>query len=382
MRNIFSIILTSLVLLMVHGCSDNDFPVPPASTVSKFSTTITNDAFAPATVAFKSESIIPERAGSVTYQWSFGDGTSSTEQNPTHDYASPGAYAVTLVLVTEKSLEIVASSTTLVIKDPNATGVPFYFWTNGVQTMLLNDQPPLAAAVLTPGVTSSYGMAIDTVADRLYIGNDAAAKIYVCGLDGSGLAEFRTSAGTVAGLAIDYKTSRLYWVTEEGDVKWADMTNSSTSQMETLVTGQDNSPQGVGIDPVSRRLFWNKYDGGVWSIDLDAGGAVAAQIAANPGGGGSMIVVDGRLYYDEYTATNDVKIVSTNLQGQDRKEIITGISRLVYAGIAYSKDQNKLYWSDRNTNLIKRANLDGSGVETFYTSTTGYPRAFAIGKKR
>jgi len=380
MRNIFSIILIGLVLVVVHGCSDNDFPVPPASTVSKFSTTITNDAFAPATVAFKSESIIPERAGSVTYQWSFGDGTSSTEENPTHDYASPGAYAVTLVLVTEKSLEIAESSTTLVIKDPNATGVPFYFWTNGVQTMLLNDQPPLAAAVLTPGVTSSYGMAIDTVADKLYIGNDVAGKIYVCSLDGSGLAEFRTSAGTVGGVAIDYKASRLYWVTEEGDVKWADMTNSSPLQIGTLITGQ-KSPQGVCVDPVSRKLFWNNYNGGVWSIDLDGSGAVPTQIAANPDGGGSVIVVDGRVYYDEYNEDN-IKIISDKLQGGDRKEIITGISRLIYSGIAYSKDQNKLYWSDRTPGQIKRANLDGSGVEIFYTSSSGYARAFAIGKKR
>jgi len=381
MKHVFTILLAGLVLTLMHGCSDGDFPVPPASTVSKFSTAITNDAFAPATVAFKNESIIPERAGSVTYQWNFGDGTSSTEENPTHDYASPGAYTVTFVLVTDKSLEIVESSTTLVVKDPNATGVPFYFWTNGVQAMLLNDQPPLAAAVLTPGVTSSYGMAVDTVADKLYIGNDVAGKIYVCGLDGSGLTEFRVSVGTVGGLAIDYPTSRLYWVTEEGDVKWADMTNSSTAQMETLVTGQTNSPQGVGIDPVSRKLFWNNYDGGLWSIDLDVNGAVGSLLIANPDGGGSVIVVNGRLYYDEYNADN-IKIVSTDLQGHDRQEIVTGISRLIYAGIAYNKDQDKLYWSDRTPGLIKRANLDGSGVETFYTSTTGYSRAFAIGKKR
>jgi DNA-binding beta-propeller fold protein YncE len=247
--------------------------------------------------------------------------------------------------------------------------------------MLLNDQPPLAAAVLTPGVASSYGMAVDTVANKLYIGNDAAARIYVCNLDGSGLTEFRTSAGTVGGLAIDYKTSRLYWVTEEGDVNWADMTNSSTSQIEPFVTGQTNSPQGVAIDPVSRKLFWNNYNGGLWSIDLDVNGAVPSLLIANPDGGGSVIVVDGRLYYDEYNADN-IKIVSTNLQGQDRKEIVTGISRLIYAGVSYNKDQGKLYWSDRTPGLIKHANLDGTGVETFYTSTTGYARAFAIGKKR
>jgi len=382
MKNLFAIILTGFVLLVIHSCSDSDFPVPPASTVSKFTTTITNDAFAPATVTFKNESIVPERAGSVTYQWNFGDGTSSTQENPIHDYGSPGAYVVTLVLVTDKSLEIVEWSSTVTIKDPNATGVPFYFWAGKLYNMLLNDMPPLAADVATPGLTSSDGMAVDTVAGKLYIGADEANKIYVSELDGSGLTEFRSSVGTVGGLAIDYKTGRLYWSTEEGEVKWADMANSSTSQMQTLVTGQINQPEGVAIDPVSRKLFWNNYNGGLWSIDLDGSPAVATQIADNPGGGGSVVVVNGRLYYDEYTDTNDVKIVSTDLSGDGRTVIITGISRLIYSGIVYSKDQDKLYWYDRTPKQIRRANLDGSGAETFYVSPTDYTSGFAIGKKR
>ena len=44
------------------------------------------------TVAFKDESI-----GTVTsWHWDFGDGTSSTEQNPTHSYKAPNNYIVTL----------------------------------------------------------------------------------------------------------------------------------------------------------------------------------------------------------------------------------------------------------------------------------------------
>ena len=47
---------------------------------------------APLTVVF--ENLTYGNADS--YFWDFGDGNSSTEENPTHDYLSPGAYTVTL----------------------------------------------------------------------------------------------------------------------------------------------------------------------------------------------------------------------------------------------------------------------------------------------
>jgi PKD repeat protein len=43
------------------------------------------------TVTFSSNA-----AGATGYAWSFGDGTTSTEANPAHAYATPGSYAVTL----------------------------------------------------------------------------------------------------------------------------------------------------------------------------------------------------------------------------------------------------------------------------------------------
>jgi len=37
-------------------------------------------------------------ANGVSWVWDFGDGTSSTEENPTHEYAAPGEYMVTLIV--------------------------------------------------------------------------------------------------------------------------------------------------------------------------------------------------------------------------------------------------------------------------------------------
>jgi PKD repeat protein len=55
----------------------------------------------------------------TSWNWNFGDGTSSTEKNPTHTYSKPGTYAVTLTATnaagsntaTKSSYIIVAGTT-------------------------------------------------------------------------------------------------------------------------------------------------------------------------------------------------------------------------------------------------------------------------------
>lgn len=65
-------------------------PVPPVAAFTGIPTT----GPAPLSVAFTDQS-----TGTINaYSWSFGDGATSTEMNPTHDYASPGIYTVILTV--------------------------------------------------------------------------------------------------------------------------------------------------------------------------------------------------------------------------------------------------------------------------------------------
>lgn len=368
------ILLTSALFL--QACTDDGFPVPPASTVPLYSYAIDNDEFAPATVTFANTSIVPETVGTATYYWSFGDGKSSSETNPTHLYTEPGVYNVNLVVTTSVSLEIKEVTKTIVIKDPTATGLPIYY-TDGSQVFeaLINTQAPIFTQV--PGVVAqgSYGMVMDTLNLKLYISDYSADKIYRSNLDGSGFEDFRTGVDGPNGLAIDYDQNQIYWDTSSG-IQRANISNTDVTQKEDFVTGQTNDPDGLDIDLVNRKLYWVNYNGGVWVKNLDGTGQSELMPAVE---GGSLKVIGDRIYYDEYIASGDIRLKSANLDGTGVSTIAVGIGRVIY-GIAYDSESQKIYWGNRATDEMMRANLDGSDPEVFFTAS-GDPRGIVIGKR-
>ncbi len=376
MKNLVIITLMLTLGVGFQSCSDDDFPVPPASTVPSFTYNISNDEFAPATVSFSNTSIVPETVGTATYYWNFGDGESSSEANPTYVYDEAGAYVVNLVVTTSQSLEIKKSSQTIVIKDPNATGTPIYY-TDGAQVYqgLINTQAPIFTPLSGVAPQSSYGMVMDTLNLKLYISDYDADKIYRANLDGSNFEDFRTGLNSPNGMAIDYQENQIYFDSSDG-IQRADLDVTDLSQKEDFVSGQANDPDGVSIDVQNRKLYWINYDGGVWSKNLDGTGE--AEII--PGvEGGSILVVGNRIYYDEFVASGDIRLKSANLDGTGITTIAVGITRVVY-GLAYDANAQKLYWGDRNNDTMMRANLDGSNAEVWYQATSD-TRGIVIGKQ-
>ncbi|MBK9106091.1 MAG: PKD domain-containing protein [Saprospiraceae bacterium] len=377
MRRIHHLWLLVVGIILLHGCKEDDYPVPPASTVPGFTYVIDHDAVAPATVTFTNTSIVPERAGQVSYYWSFGDGESSEVVNPVHTYLQPGAFVVNLVAVTDASLEIKQTSQTIVIKNPDASGTPIYF-TDGsfVFRALVNEEAPIFEQLPVNGIQSSYGMTIDTVHDHLYISDYDGGQILRTNLDGEEQVVFRSGLIGPNGLAIDYQANQLYWDTDSG-IQRGDLGNSDVNQLEDFVTGQANDPDGIAIDPGTGTLFWINYNGGVWRKKLDGSGEAEIIPLVE---GGSILAAGDRIYYDQYVATGDIHLKSANLDGSGVAVLTTGISRVVYA-LGFEPGSQQIYWGDRNLGTIMRANPDGSGAEPFYVSAGSSPRGIVFGKK-
>jgi PKD repeat protein len=89
-----------------------------------------SSGIAPLVVSFSSAGSFDPEGGVLTYNWNFGDGTSSTSANPSHTYSAPGSYLPSLT-VSDGVNATTSSSLTITV---TAAG----------------NQPPIAAASGSP----------------------------------------------------------------------------------------------------------------------------------------------------------------------------------------------------------------------------------------
>lgn len=143
-----------------EGARSNEVRVTIASSsvapVPTFSATPTTGS-APLSVSFSGSAT----SGTVTgYSWKFGDGTTSTQQNPIHAYASPGNYTVSLTVtgpggsntVTRSNLVSVTSTSTT--PSTSTTACPCTIWSATAQPTVAS-APDTAAVNLGVKFTAS-----------------------------------------------------------------------------------------------------------------------------------------------------------------------------------------------------------------------------------
>lgn len=97
-----------------NGCADSleyiDYMhiIPPVARITK-----EVNCADPYNVSFKNRSV-----GDKTWQWDFGDGTTTTVKNPTHRFSSTGSYAVTLVVSNDSCTDVIRDTVYVIDQSP------------------------------------------------------------------------------------------------------------------------------------------------------------------------------------------------------------------------------------------------------------------------
>ena len=84
-------------------------------------------------------------------------------------------------------------------------------------------------------------------------------------------------------------------------------------------------------------------------------------------------VPGGKMYF---TDPGDATIRRADLDGTGLEDVVTGLGLL--SGIALDAVNEKVYWCDFDTDKIQRANLDGTGIEDLVTTGLVKPQSIAL----
>jgi len=371
-------ILSTISLFVVLSCKKEETLTPAASTIAKFTYTATNNLNAPTTLTFTNESIL-----ATSYLWDFGNGQTSSEQNPQVSFEEPGLYTVKLTVgptnnVYYNELEMQAI---IKVKDPNAGKTKTLYFTDrtthSVRYIVLDDNPPVIQDFGHTGLDKPYGMVIDTARARIYVSDYRVGSIFSYDMEGFDLQ-----------LVIDYNNpvlwdpfgleiidDKLYWAREEGIGRC----NFDGSDAELFIPLSVSTPPEMTIDIqwdyISEKFIFtnDKYEftGGMYSVNFDGSG-ITELVPGTNGGAMALDVENNKMYYADY----DKGICMANLDGSNEVVIAAEMKDIFCWGMAIDLDAGKIYWSDKTNKKIVRANLDGSEKEDFVTDVN--PHAMDI----
>ena len=160
MRKNYLFLLLSIFIFTF--CSENEESLTPPTAEFQFNQ---GSNYAPATLTFSNQSTNAEY-----YIWDFGDGSTTTEESPSHIFEKAGNYAVTLTSINKDGSSQftetinVLQPTAYQIK--NISSIPLYsvysFYDNGVSMQDLFEHETINI--------NSYSDEITTSRDKIYVG--------------------------------------------------------------------------------------------------------------------------------------------------------------------------------------------------------------------
>ncbi len=169
------------------------------------------------------------------------------------------------------------------------------------------------------------------------------------------------SASSGSGLSIDKTNSKIYW-TDGAVLKRANLDGSS---VETVLTGL-NGPSAPSFDNGNNHLYTAEFNvDTITRAGLDGSGVttiLASPAITNSPNHAALDLTNNKIYWIQY---NSSRIKRANLDGSGVEDLITsGITQ----GLAIALDvaNNKMYFTDRSK--LQSANLDGTGVTIIESS--------------
>lgn len=299
--------------------------------------------------------------GATSYSWDFGDAanSTSTDENPTFEYASDGTFTVSL---TATSMAGSNTFTKEVVIGEAPDSVPELFYISlGDEFIrkLILDGTGTVNDVLNVAGKAGVGIAYDSVNNKIYFSDFdvyPSGNIWRMNEDGSDLEVIASGIGDPYAIALDVAGGKVYWVDDDGNVSKANLDGSNAQIGFFNVAGAQW--RAIALDVENNKMYvYEVYDEEIYSVNLD-GTNPQVIITGNYGYALMVDTVNDKIYFDDQ---NDDLLKIANLDGSNIQPVDDNGTRIY--GMDIDHESSKIFWSGRDSGELYRANLDGSGKE-------------------
>jgi len=151
----------------------------------------------------------------------------------------------------------------------------------------------------------------------------------------------------------------------------------------TSAEGTTTTTVDITVKAASPDIYFSDYGVDlIEKLSLDGSGTVTTflDVAGQSGPGIAYDDVHGKIYFTDFTTTDEGKVWRVNLDGTGLEPLVTGLVEPY--GIALDVAGGKMYWADEtdadNIGHISRANLDGTEREDLVSLDNGGFRGIAL----
>lgn len=192
----------------------------------------------------------------------------------------------------------------------------------------------------------------DVIDDKIYRGTligGSLSKIEV--VVSSGLS-------TAEGLAVDWVAENLYWV--ESNLDQIEVARLNGSYRRTLIAGEMESPRAIALDPRDGLLFWTDWDANNPRIERCSMAGRNRNVVVRvdqltDGAWPNGLTLDYDLRRIYWIDARSDSIHTTTYEGADHQLVIKGHEMLSHP-FAIALYGSYVYWTDWRTNSVIRAN--------------------------
>jgi hypothetical protein len=178
-----------------------------------------------------------------------------------------------------------------------------------------------------------------------------------------------------ADFAVDPAETQLFWAdpTAPFAIHRAALDGSGGT---VLIPSSPLPVTSIALDEVNRRFFWMTGTGQIWTADyFGRNPAMLLDVSGPSREGRWQLDVDNdnhQLYW-----TNDFALWTAGLDGSSPRQVLSFPEAPFPIDVAVDGPSKKIYWTDKELKMVRRANMDGTGAEDLY-AVEGPMRGLAL----